>query len=197
MDTGGTGTEQDDISRTEEAYRFLVQMKMKYGDRVLYGIKGASRPQFQLVSPPREIDKMPSWKGKKIKGMLQIRTLDTFNLKKLLHDRIELSRNVVDDQGNAIEIKSQKFYLHSKTGMDYATQFLNEELQKDRNGKQSWVEKGPNHLLDCEVYAAACADMSWQPGLQMIAAHLQENIPSAPAEQKAYKARNVRSRGID
>jgi phage terminase large subunit GpA-like protein len=196
LDTGGTKPDEDKVSRTEEAYQFLVQMKMKYGDRVLYGIKGASRVQFQLVSPPREIDKMPSWKGKKIKGMLELRTLDTFNLKKLLHDRLALSDESVDDKGKVVEVIGQKMSLHSETGMDYAKQFMAEELQKDRNGKSTWVETGANHLFDAEVYAAACADMSWQPGLQMVAQYLKAQSVAAVPGQAETKGRGIRSRGI-
>ena len=140
---------------------------------------------------------MPSWKGKRIKGLLELRTLDTFNLKKLLHDRLALSDEVVDKNGNPIEIIGQKFYLHSKTGMDYAQQFMNEELQEERTGKQVWVEKGPQHLLDCEVYATACADMSWQPGLQLIAAHLKETAVAEQADRQPAKTRGIRSAGIN
>lgn len=169
---------------------------MKYGDLVLHGIKGASRVQFQLVSPPREIDKMPSWKGKKIKGMLELRILDTFNLKKLLHDRLALSDESVDEKGNPVDVIGQKMSLHSATGMDYAKQFMAEELQKDRTGKAVWVETGANHLFDAEVYAAACADMSWQPGLQMIAQHLKAQAAVSVPGQEEAKGRGIRSKGI-
>jgi hypothetical protein len=53
--------------------------------------------------------------------------------------------------------------------MDYANQFLAEELRKDRRGTYYWKQTGKNnHLLDAEVYAAACTDASWFPSLMQI-----------------------------
>ena len=86
--------------------------------------------------------------------------------------------------------------LHSETGMDYAKQFMAEELQKDRNGKSTWVETGANHLFDAEVYAAACADMSWQPGLQMVAQYLKAQSAIPAAGHEPARGRGIRSKGI-
>jgi phage terminase large subunit GpA-like protein len=55
-------------------------------------------------------------------------------------------------------------WLHRDVGDDYIRQMNGEE--RDENGK--WVEKGANHLLDCEVYAGACAHPDWTPALQLL-----------------------------
>jgi len=51
-----------------------------------------------------------------------------------------------------------------------------------------------NHLLDCEVYSAACADAEWIPSLQMMAQYLKNQRNPATA-QKA--GRRVISAGVD
>ena len=60
--------------------------------------------------------------------------------------------------------------LHADTGISYARQVLAEEKVKDRkSGKTKWEPKSSaNHLLDCEVYASACADPEWAPSLSYI-----------------------------
>jgi hypothetical protein len=73
-----------------------------------------------------------------------------------------------------VAAETQRFYLHADTGMDYAKQFLAEELKKTRGGKRMWVKIGrDNHLLDCEVYAAACAHYTWYPNLLGFASYLE------------------------
>ena len=56
-------------------------------------------------------------------------------------------------------------------------------LHKDRRGRRYWKQVGrDNHLLDAEVYAAACADSSWQPNLSGLARHLNSVKTTAPPE---------------
>ena len=177
MDTGGGAGESEVITRTEEIYQFLIQMQIKYGPGRLQGIKGASRRQFSRVSQAKEVDKLPTIPGtnRRWKGILTLRILDTFDLKGLLHWRLGRQDERTDKDGNILPADSQRFYLHSETGMDYVRQITSEELRKDRRGQHYWKKKrADNHLLDCEVYAAAAADLSWQPSLTTISAVKQK-----------------------
>jgi phage terminase large subunit GpA-like protein len=171
MDTGGgKGSEDDEaISRTEEIYEFIRKHGRRDGKQVIFAIKGSSRPQLIRVNYPQAIDRMPR-SNKPIPGGLELRTLDTYELKKLLHWRITRKDQKVDDVGNVIPADSQRFYLHAETGVDYTKQFLAEELRRSRRGKLEWVKiRSDNHLFDCEVMAAACADNSWHPNLSGLA----------------------------
>jgi phage terminase large subunit GpA-like protein len=154
LDTGGGQTIDGDWSRTEEAYMWLRRQAKK---RVVFGTKGASRAQTNRVRLT-VIDKMARG-NRPIPGGLELRTLDVSAFKVLIHWR--LTRR---------EGESQRFRLHNDTGLDYARQILAEELRRDRRGRQRWVQvRADNHLLDCEVIAAACADNQWSPSLAMIA----------------------------
>jgi excisionase family DNA binding protein len=56
--------------------------------------------------------------------------------------------------------------------VQYAKQFLAEEKRRDKKSKKvKWQQIGgrDNHLLDCEVYAAACAESSWTPSIRYLA----------------------------
>ena len=105
-----------------------------------------------------------------VSGGLLLRTLDTTQFKDLLHWRLTRT-----------EGESQRFHLHSETDAEYAQQFLAEEKRRDRRRQLTWVQiRRDNHLLDCEVYAAACADSEWQPSLTAIA-HQMEIKKTDPA----------------
>ena len=182
MDVGGGESETEGLSRTEEIYSFLIAMRQKYGDRVLYGVKGASGRQFQRVGPEKPSDSRPGGSGKRRRwrGVLGLRMIDTFEMKKLLHWRLTRLGERLDDDGNTLPADNQRFYLHSETGIDYAKQFLAEDLRRDRRGKYYWKQTArDNHLLDCEVYAAACADNSWAPSLFNLSGRLK-NMPLRP-----------------
>jgi len=184
IDTGGGQGATEEETRTEEVYEFITRMRYKYGEKVLYGIKGASRPQFTRVSPEKQVESKPTLLARqRWRGIVTIRQLDTYQLKSLLHWRIGRKEKPVDENGDEMPSESQRFYLHSETGMDYARQFLAEELHKDRRGRRYWKQVGrDNHLLDAEVYAAACADSSWQPNLSGLARHLNSVKTTAPPE---------------
>jgi phage terminase large subunit GpA-like protein len=120
------------------------------------------------------IDKLPS-SGKPIPGGLQIRLLDTIQMKNLIHWR--LSRK---------EGESQRFHVNRDTGRDYIQQLFSEERRRKPSGKVEWVQiRKDNHLLDAECYAAACADAEWTPSLQSIA-HQQKK----PRRQRQAKGPN-------
>ncbi len=177
MDTGGGLTDDGQWTRTEEIYMFIRE----HGQGVIHAVKGASRAQFTRVNPPKAIDKLPR-SNKPIPGGLELRTLDTMDLKKLLHWRLTRRERHTDDNGNVVPAETQRFYLHSKTGVDYTTQFLAEELRKGRNKKMEWKKiRSNNHYPDCEVMAAACADNSWHPSLRMLAGYLKaQDAPKDP-----------------
>lgn len=93
------------------------------------------------------------------------------------------------------EGETQRFFLHSETGIDYAEQLLAEELCRDRRGKVYWKKlRKNNHLLDCECMAAACADSEWLPSLKMLAAYLKER--KNPTVQ-SKNTRRVINQGVD
>ena len=180
LDTGGGETEEAEWTRTEEAYQWL---RKQAGRGVIFGVKGASRPQLRRVVP-KVIDKMARG-NRKIPGGLELRFLDTAAFKDLIHWR--MTREKKD---------SQRFWLHAETGHDYVRQLLAEEKQKDRRGRVKWVRKGrANHLLDCEVYAAACADSEWSPSLSYLAKRADREKPAdkpkTPPPAKAPDARRA------
>jgi len=180
IDTGGGETDSDDWSRTEEIYQWLRNQPPIGWDSIskkpvykVYGCKGASHTQLQTVRVTT-IDKFPS-SQKAIPGGLELRLLNVNALKALIHYRLERGREL-DAKGNVTGVKeeSQRFFLHAATGEDYARQLLAEELRRDKKGKKTWVRvRKANHLLDAECLAAACADGSWMPSLQMMAKHLK------------------------
>lgn len=150
IDSGGGDTESDVWTRTEEVYQFVRNM----GAAKLFATKGASHAQ---IAPIRisQIDKMPK-SGIKIPGGLNLYILDTDWFKRLIHARMG-------------EEHSQPMRLNAEVREDYAKQITAEELVEVK-GKHVWQSKGDNHLLDCEVGAAACAAAEWMPSLQMMAA---------------------------
>ena len=47
-------------------------------------------------------------------------------------------------------------------------------------GRRKWIAKGPNHLLDREVLAAACVHDSWQPSFRSLSVRLGEQARRGP-----------------
>jgi hypothetical protein len=129
---------------------------------------------------------MPS-SNKLIPGGLELRLLDTTQYKGLIHWR--LGRKEVTEDKPA---ESQRFYLHADTQIEYVKQLLSEEWRPDKKKVMHWKQVyAANHLLDCEVIAAACADMEWLPSLQMLAAYLKNPVPPSGAK------RRVISKGVE
>jgi len=163
MDTGGGATEDSVWTRTEEVYQWL---RRQPPGRV-FGTKGASHRRDNRIQV-KILDKLPR-SNKPIPGGLELRLLDTDALKTVIHWRLERK-----------EGETQRFFLHAETGIDYARQLLAEELCRDRRGKTFWRRiRHDNHLLDCEVMAAACADGEWLPSLRMLAAYLRQQREEA------------------
>ncbi|SCY01621.1 terminase gpA endonuclease subunit [Desulfoluna spongiiphila] len=189
LDTGGGINSDDTWSRTEEAYEWLRDNSRG----VIFGIKGSSKGQLQNVHM-KVMDKLPR-SSKPIPGGLELRFLDTQNLKELLHVRLG---NKEADPKTGRKADKQRFYLHSETDVNYAKQFLAEEKRRDKKTRKvSWQQIGgrANHLLDCEVYAAACADSSWMPSIRFLS-KVEEKKKAAPKPKPAPKqeAQDVRQR---
>jgi phage terminase large subunit GpA-like protein len=140
IDTGGSQGEAGEATMTEQVYDWLRRVAR---GRV-FGVKGAAR---SLVGGKKMsfslIDKFPS--GKPIPGGIRLWHLDTGQFKDDIWSRVETGR----------------FHLHTGVGMDYAAQLASEAKERDQRGREVWKLRAgfaDNHLLDCEVYAAAMAD---------------------------------------
>jgi histone acetyltransferase (RNA polymerase elongator complex component) len=78
-------------------------------------------------------------------------------------------------------------YLHRDTGKEYFAHILAEEKRRNVSRKiEEWVQVKPdNHLLDCEVIAAAVADPECPGGgVQLINAPMICSGASAAGGQK-------------
>ena len=190
IDTGGGESVDGDWSRTEEIYQWLRSQPAGAAAKV-FGTKGATHIRAMAAKRIKvsRIDTMPS-SNKLIPGGLELRLLDTTQYKGLIHFRLE-RKEAKDDQ----PAESQRFYLHADTDIDYVKQLLSEEWRPDKRKVMHWKQVySANHLLDCEVIAAACADSEWLPSLKMLAAYLNER--KTPGYQ-AKTGRRVISRGVD
>jgi|GEM_PF-165695 phage terminase large subunit GpA-like protein len=165
IDTGGGPTDSAVWTRTEEVYEWLCAHKTK---GTVFGTKGASRAQLQRVKVSR-VETMPHSRLP-IPGGLELRLVDTDQFKALLHWRLTRTGT-----------ETQRFYLDADTDTDYARQFLAEQLIRRKNGRREWITRGENHLLDCEVLAAAAADRHWVPSLTMLAPAIADQLRQAEA----------------
>ena len=141
IDIAGGEIEPGEHTITERVYEWLRIS----GQGRVFGVKGSSRPlpggkKLQMSV----IDKMPGTKGRPIPGGIRLWHLNTGMLKDSIWARIE----------------GKRFWLHAAADEIYASHLTAEAKERDRYGRQVWVIQGrrANHLLDCEVYAAAMAD---------------------------------------
>ena len=152
LDIGGTVTEEG-ISATEAAYQWL----RAHGQRVVFGVKGMSRPMGKRLKLS-VIDTMPGRSKARIPGGLVLWNVDTSMLKDLFHWRLQVKPG-----------DPQALYLHRETAADYANHISSEEKRRNRRGLFEWVQVSRNnHLLDCEVYAAAMADAECWGGVMVV-----------------------------
>lgn len=150
IDSGGTRTDEDVVSRTEEVYTFV----RRHGAGRLFACKGASHESHTPVRAT-SIDRLPSSRMR-IPGGLWLYLLDTHYFKSLIFARLEPDAR-------------QPMTLHRKTDESFASQLSAESLVRDRNGKLTWIRnRKANHYLDCCMMAHACVDGSWLPSFQMI-----------------------------
>ncbi|WP_419783429.1 terminase gpA endonuclease subunit [Maridesulfovibrio sp.] len=154
IDFGGTRDEShaEGWSRSEE----VKLMVMEADDDSFMAVKGASRKQEMVVR--RSETGVHRDVPKEYQENIIIYTLDTVELK----DLIWLVRLKHDSL--------QPMWLHREVGEDYIRQMCAEEREEDGKGNPTWsqIKKRPNHLFDCEVYAAACAHPDWTPALQTL-----------------------------
>ncbi|MDR2051123.1 MAG: phage terminase large subunit family protein [Deltaproteobacteria bacterium] len=181
LDSGGTETEGV-FTRTEEVYMWV----RAHGGGVAHACKGASHSQTAYVR--RVIRERLPHSGRPIPGHLPLYMLDTGSLK-----TIDFSRLLNPES-------SQPLRLHAGCGPDLAAQ-LSSERQVRRGGKLVWERKGgQNHLLDCLMLSAACADASWTPSLplyvlQLRQAELARNEAPMPAPKKRERPEPARRWG--
>jgi phage terminase large subunit GpA-like protein len=164
VDSGGTETEGV-YTRTEEVYMWV----RAYGAGVAFACKGASREQ---AAPVRWVvrERMPH-NGRQIPGGLRLHMLDTNEFKTL-----DFSRMLNPES-------RQPLRLHGECEPELAEHLSSEQLVR-RSGKLVWMHRrGPNHLLDCLMLSAACADASWTPSLPLYVLQLRQ------AEREANEPR--------
>jgi phage terminase large subunit GpA-like protein len=155
IDSGGTETDGV-FTRTEEVYMWT----RAYGQGTAFACKGASHAQ---AAPVRRVmrERMPH-NGRPIPGGLPLYLLDTGVFKTL-----DFSRMLNPDS-------KQPLRLHAECGSDLTEQIAAEKLVR-RNGRLVWEQRrGANHLLDCLMLSAACADASWTPSLPHYVMRLQQ-----------------------
>ena len=152
IDTGGG--KYTDISSTEEIYLWL-QDHLGFADGCrVWGIKGSSNPLPAKIKLGSVLNKTPS--GRNLKIGLRLIMADTNKAKDLFYDRMEKARS--GQTGGA--------WLHSETGLDYASQIAAEQKQDDGKGRERWVQVGnrDNHYIDCEYISCLLADWEWPGG---------------------------------
>ncbi len=151
IDTGG-GEGSEGFTMTEECYTWL----RNNGNGIAFGVKGQSWKTTERIKFS-VIDRMPGRSGMAIPGGLRLFLLNTDQLKDALHYRIGLAQG-----------EPGAWYLHEDVGKIYAQHIISEEKRVHRNGKIEWHVSGPNHWLDCEIYALAAADPQCAGGVRVL-----------------------------
>jgi len=134
--------------RTDEVYRVCREWL-----ELARPVKGQQR---MASVPIRAVKIDRDFGGAPIRGSVRLWHVDTSHFK----DKLVRLQGTPDDQPGA-------WRLHRDPGEDYLRQVTAEHKILKRNKqtgltKSEWVPKpggGPNHWLDCEVYATAAADM--------------------------------------
>jgi phage terminase large subunit GpA-like protein len=184
VDMGGAAEGQDKTqgwSQSEETKTWIISLEERgLPAGTVFAVKGASREQVQVVRPSKTgLDpELPA----KYQTPVIIRLLDTVELK----DQLLLVRLTQDSR--------QPMWLHRETGEDYLKQITAEKRVpgKGKNGRALWdAGSRANHLLDCEVYAAACAHPDWTPRLQQLHEPWYAPLPEAhnPKKSRPVKRR--------
>jgi phage terminase large subunit GpA-like protein len=166
IDIAGGETEPGEHTITEQVYEWLRLS----GQGRVFGVKGSPRPlpggKKMSLSV---IDKMPGSKGRPIPGGVRLWHLNTVMLKDAIWARIE----------------SKRFWLHAEAEETYASHLTAEAKERDKYGRHIWVIQGrrANHLLDCEVYAAAMADPECWGGV-LVLPRPGPPKPAAPVDRE-------------
>ena len=169
IDTGGGLMGEGEATLTEQVYSWLRFS----GRNRIFGSKGSSRSLQGRLWVRRPIEHYPS--GKPLPGGLALYLLDTAELKEYIFARI---KNGLFHLNGGPDLREDKV---SQGDRVYAAH-LSAEIKERRRGKIVWtVQHGrANHLLDCEVMAAAAAEAFnvWLlPRPQHLASHQQRQAP--------------------
>lgn len=174
IDSGGTETDGV-FTRTEEVYMWV----RAYGSGVVHACKGASRAQ---ASPVRWVlrERMPH-NGRPIPGGLRLHLLDTNVFKTL-------------DFGRMLNEQSRQPLRFHADADDLLARHLTAERQVRRSGRLVWESvHRENHLLDCLMLSAACADASWTPSLPLHVLQLQQQERASHATETPHRKRQPRA----
>lgn len=172
IDSGGTETEGV-FSRTEEVYMWV----RAYGAGRVFACKGASREQATPVRV-RIRERLPH-SGRPIPGGLRLQLLDVNVLKTQ-----EFGRMLNPDNRHPLR-------FHAGADQTLADQLSAERMLR-KGSRLVWEQvRRDNHLLDCLVLSAACADASWTPSLPLYAIQLKRQA-EAPAPAPKPKKREPR-----
>jgi phage terminase large subunit GpA-like protein len=149
IDTGGGLMGEGEATLTEQVYNWL----RRSGRNRIFGSKGSSKPLHGRLWVRSVIEHYPS--GKPLPGGLVLYRLDTAELKEFIFARIKNGLFHLDG-GPELSMAEEEIPEEDKV---YAAH-LAAEVKERRKGKVIWtVQKGrANHLLDCEVMAAAAAE---------------------------------------
>jgi phage terminase large subunit GpA-like protein len=151
IDTGGSEGGPGEATQTEQVYDWLRRHRQGWWGA--FGIKGSSRPLAGGKKMQDSlIDKMPG--GKPLPGGLRLWILDTDRLKDAFWSRVATGR----------------VHLHADTDEVFAAHLSAEVKERDRRGRETWVQLGrrDNHLLDTTIYAAAMADPECWGGVKVL-----------------------------
>ncbi|MBU1229539.1 MAG: phage terminase large subunit family protein [Proteobacteria bacterium] len=166
LDTGGGKTDEDLLTRTEEAYAFI---RRQPPNRV-FATKGASR---QMLTPVawNVLDKMPRSRAP-IPGGLTLYSLDPNYFKSLVHARLQADAR-------------QPLRLHRDCEESLAQQLAAERQVRSRSGQVSWERvHRDNHYLDCACLNFAAAHASWTPSLELLCQIEERRRQQAAAQPK-------------
>ena len=121
-----------------------------------FAIKGRPGWSAPAIGTPSKVS--VTWKGEKRKGAAQLWPIGTWPLKATYYDNLRK-----EGRRDGAEIDPAGFCHHHK-GCDEnffkqrTAEYLKQTVNRGRLVRV-WTETGPNHLLDCRVYADAMADM--------------------------------------
>lgn len=120
--------------------------------------------------PLKTADLDLSIQGRTIRGALKLWHIDSDHMKTWLYSRVEWP-----------EGEPGGWHTHAEIDEDYCRQVVSEEVLTKSSGRRTWIERGPNHYLDCEYMAYAAA-------LSLNVYHLPEPVQARP-EASATPAR--------
>ncbi|WBL75613.1 phage terminase large subunit family protein [Bradyrhizobium xenonodulans] len=138
-----------DGGRANQVYRFCR------GRARAFAIKGVSGWSAPAIGTPIQVDIKLS--GKKIKKGATLWPVGTWALKATFYS------NLVKDGRRAGAEQDPDGYCHHHAGCDeryfkqQTAEYLKTTVRRGRTVKE-WQETGPNHLLDCRIYAMAMAE---------------------------------------